>query len=163
MNIKTIEKILKDVVTKWSNDCEAVVKNNKVYSQTTVGEFIIHDKEINNKYDVYCEEYGDWNTYIVYKGTNTKVSEEDQKEYDNNLTLEKLDTPKIDECYFSVSKCEDGYKISLDGLPSWQYLRYGSDHYSSKFESIFYKAFEKAGIKYEDLEWDDEATLAIYK
>ena len=160
MNIKTIEKILKDVVTEWCNDCEAVVKNNNVYSQTTVGEFIIHDKEIDNKYDVYVEEWGDWNSYIVYKGTNTKVSEEDKKEYDNNSTLEKLDTPKIDECYFSVSKCEDGYKISLDGLPSWQYLRYVSDHYSPEFESIFYKAFEKANIEWD---WDDEATIAIYK
>ena len=83
MNIKTIEKILKDVVTEWCcNDCEAVVKNNNVYSQTTVGEFIIHDKEIDNKYDVYVEEWGDWDSYIVYKGTNTKVSEEDKKEYD---------------------------------------------------------------------------------
>ena len=167
MNIKTIEKILKQVVTEWSNDCEAIAKSGNpnaeqkytnIFSQTSYGDFKIYDKEINDKYDVYLEEWGDWDSYIVYKGTKTKVSKEEEEEYNNSCGIEKLDTPKIDECYFSFWKDKDGYKISLDGKPSWQYLHPSSDHYSSEFESIFYRAFEKAGIQFD---WEDGATLWV--
>ena len=57
MNIKTIEKILKDVVTEWSNDCEAIaIKGNpnaeqkytNIFSQTKVGASEIYNEEIYN-------------------------------------------------------------------------------------------------------------------
>ena len=164
-NIKTIEKILKEVVTEWSNN-KAVAKNGNenatqkytnIFSQTS-DEFKIYDKKINDKYDVYCEEWGNWDTYIVYKGTKTKVSEEDEKEYDSSCGIEKLDTPKLNECYFSFWKDKDGYKISLDGKPSWEYLHPSSEFYSSKFDSIFYGAFNKANIEFD---WEDDATLKV--
>jgi hypothetical protein len=146
MNIKTIEKILKKVVTEWSNDCEAIAipgnenadqKYTNIFSQTTEGAFEIYNEEIYNKYDIHM--IGD---------------------YDGHVVIKKLDTPKAHECYFSFWKDKDGYKISLDGKPSWEYLSPSSDFYSSKFDSIFSGAFEKANIEFD---WEDGATLSIYK
>jgi len=156
MNIKTIEKILKQVVAEWSNNHDAVVENNKVFSQTTEGAFEIYNEEIYNKYDIH--EIGDYDGYVVIKGTTTKVSKSEENEWFKSFGTKKLDTPKPHECYFSFWKDEDGYKISLDGKPSWQYLHPSSEFYSSKFDSIFSQAFKKANIRFD---WEDEATLSV--
>jgi|TARA_R110002012_G_scaffold279970_1_gene468417 hypothetical protein len=167
MNIKTIEKILKKVVTEWSNDCEAIAisgnenadqKYTNIFSQTTEGAFEIYNEEIYNKYDIHM--IGDYDGHVVIKGTTTKVSESEEKEWYKSFGNKKLDTPKAHECYFSFWKDKDGYKISLDGKPSWEYLSPSSDFYSSKFDSIFSGAFEKANIEFD---WEDGATLSIYK
>jgi len=160
MNIKTIEKILKQVVTEWShelnNNYDAVVENNKVFSQTTEGAFEIYNEEIYNKYDIH--EIGDYDGRVVIKGTTTKVSESEENEWFKSFGNKKLDTPKPHECYFSFWKDENGYKVSLDGYSSWDFLHPSSEFYSSKFDSIFSGAFEKANIRFD---WEDEATLSV--
>jgi hypothetical protein len=165
MNIKTIEKILKQVVTEWSNDCEAIaIKGNhnteqkytNIFSQTKVGASEIYNEEIYNKYDIHMTS--DYDGYVVIKGTTTKVSKSEEEEWFKSFGNKKLDTPKPDECFFSFWKDKDGYKISLDGKPSWEYLHPSSEFYSSKFDSIFSDAFEKAGIEFD---WEDGATLWV--